>query len=209
MKNIPKRADGGVYALQSVTQLTDGSIAESKQKVDKTSHRSLHDYLNFRTRFTEACRNADSAHTHMSIFMVAIDNWEVLSKYFGESNLETCQRLALDIMVARATAFFGRSDSVYFGEYVPGRFLVLLDGVSASLARRFAEDLKHAISAGKSMFGHIPVRLTASIGIVYKPGYVGTQDRLILNLDQICEHTLRRGGNKVAFGYIDTSVDKN
>lgn len=144
-----------------------------------------------------ACLEAYERSRPVSLFLIAVDELDGLKRNFGELFVESANIFVVRALVDTRNEIFGTFSKIVVGEYVPGRYLMLLPGVLGATAAEFAEVLRKSVNDKDFIWNKRPMRLTISIGISHKPGHAGDQDYMIMQADQACSQTMSVGGNKV------------
>lgn len=159
------------------------------------------EFGDMRTLIYNACLNAYERSKPASVFMIAIDELDLLKKNIGELIAETANAFVLNLLTQTRNEYYGPSN-ILLVHYVLGGHLILLPNTLGANAAEFAEVLRKSVNEKDFVFNKRALRLTISIGVVHKPGHAGDQDYMIMQADQACSETMSIGGNKITIAKI-------
>ncbi len=154
-------------------------------------------FLDMRRHIYSACREAATSRKPLSLLMVAIDELPELTANYGEMAAEQANCFVMSLLSYHREMYFGRRNRVLIGEYVPGRYLMLLPETAGLVASDIAEYFRKIISENAFVCNSRQIWLTVSVGVVFKPAHDGDQDFMVLQADRACAEAERAGGDKV------------
>jgi diguanylate cyclase (GGDEF)-like protein len=201
-KNQPLRFSSGMFASLSGTHraLKTAGYGQGRSLDSENSALKANNILNFwdiRNCIQMYCNDGYTFQSPMSLFMLAIDDLPELKLRYGEDAANHAHMFMLKQLSQQRDFLFGVRSNILIGEYLPGRYLVLLPGIAGTDGAVIAEYFRKAIAEDSFVSNSRILSLTVSVGVVHKPGHVGTQDFMILQADQACEEAQFAGGNKV------------
>lgn len=163
-----------------------------------SSASSINDFLQTRELIFQLCVESFKLRRPISLLVVTIDALQAFESNYGKDAAAKANSFIEETMHHHTNLIFGPNSGVVIGHYIEGRYLVVLPGISGSIAAEFAEYLRNAIVASEFIWNFRPLHFTVSIGIAHKPGHNGDQDLMILQADQACDQVTALGGNRVA-----------
>ncbi len=194
------RNDSGIY--RAISGAAKKPRATSEQSVpDPSAVLQMPDELwNFgdiRDMIQTRCSESQEKSKPFSLFLIAIDELDGLKRNYGDLAVETANILVVKTLVDTRNEIYGAFSKIVIGQYVLGRYLMLLPGVIGATASEFAEVLRKSVGDKDFVLNKRTMRLTISIGISHKPGHAGDQDYMIMQADQACSGIMSVGGNRV------------
>ena len=201
------RHDSGIFralggAPKKARNSSSFDLNQPTADVWATVPAEIMDFGDIRELIHTACIDAAERSKPSSLYLIALDELEGLTKNYGDLAAETANAFVLNSLVKTRNEIYGTSSNIVLGRYVPGRYIMLLPRVIGATAAEFAESLRKAVNEKDFVCNKRAMRLTISIGIAHKPGHSGDQDYLIMQADQACSQTMAIGGNKVTIAKI-------
>ncbi len=202
--NANWRYDSGIFrALGGVSKKPKPSSSHEISQPDANAVPA--EILNFgdiRSLVEAACGEYAGRAKPVSLFMIAIDEMEGMKKNYGDEAAAAAKAFVLRSLLDTRNEIFGAFSKICLGEYIEGRYLMLLPGVIGASAMDFAEILRKNVNDKDFVWYQRPMRFSISIGVAHKPGHAGDQDYMIMQADQACSITMSVGGNKVTAARI-------
>jgi diguanylate cyclase (GGDEF)-like protein len=199
-----RRLDSGLFAALSGTYKT---VKNANTYVDPVTQEAASlaaiNVLNFwdvRNCIFQACGLSYAYGRPMTVFMVALDGMSELNRRFGAEVANQASTFIMRQLSHYRNVFFGTPNNIVIGQYVPGRFLILLPDISGAAGYHVAEYFRKSITESSFLCSSQAINLSISVGVVHKPGHAGNQDFMILQADQACVEALNMGGNRVTCG---------
>ncbi|MGZ4230037.1 MAG: putative bifunctional diguanylate cyclase/phosphodiesterase [Solirubrobacteraceae bacterium] len=159
-------------------------ITEQKQDEDRLRHLAEHDQLTGlfnRRRFDHELKRelakAGRYHSHSAVLSVDIDNFKAINDSAGHAAGDAVLAEVADVLRTRfrSTDVVARLGGDEFG--------VLVTAVGIEEAQAAADDLLGTIRARPAMYGGMPFRITASIGVTAFQSDDVTASGVIVNAD--------------------------
>lgn len=192
--------DSGIFRALGGTPRKANETSSKLNQPDLSLTRIPEEVVEFgdmRTLIYNACVDSYQRSMPLSVFMIAIDELDGLKLNYGDLAAETAIAFVLNLLIQTRNEFYGSSSKIVLGQYVLGRYLMLLPGALGARAAEFAEVLRKSVNEKDFVLNKRNMRLTISIGVVHKPGHAGDQDYMVMQADQACSETTSMGGNKV------------
>jgi len=200
-----RRIDSGMFAALSGTYKTIKSDASAyidpvAQEAEALAAINVLNFWDIRNYIFQSCGLAYAYKKPMTVLMVALDGMFELNRRLGSESANQASNFLMRQLSHHRNVFFGTPNNVLIGQYVPGRYLILLPDISGSGGYQIAEYFRRSICESNFFCSSQAISLTASIGVVHKPGHAGNQDFMILQADQACVEAQNMGGNRVTCG---------
>ncbi len=201
MKNPNLKISSGIFS-----SLLGKAMKQSAKRHSFEGHdAALNGLLNFwdiRNQIRIYCNDENAFENPMSLLMLAVDDFSELKLRYGEEAASHAHTFVMKQLTQQRDFLFGTRSNILIGEYIPGRYLILLPGIAGTDGATIADYFRKAIAEESFVSYSRIIGLTASIGMVHKPGHNGDQDLMILQADQACEEAQFAGGNKVVSGRL-------
>lgn len=199
-----RRIDSGMFAALSGTYKTlkqeDTYVDPLAQEAAALAAINVLNFWDMRNCIFQACGLAYGYGKPMTVLMIALDGMSELNRRLGVDPANLASNFIMRQLSHHRNVFFGTPNNIAIGQYVPGRFLILLPDISGSAGYQVAQYFRKAISESNFLCSSQTINLTISVGVVHKPGHAGNQDFMILQADQACVEAQNMGGNRVICG---------
>lgn len=198
------RHDSGIFRALGGTPRKAKETGSQLNKPDLDPTRIPEEVIEFgdmRTLIYNSCLDYVERSKPVSVFIIAIDELEGLKRNYGDLAAATATAFVVNLLIKTRNEFYGPS-KIVLGQYVLGRYLMLLPGTIGAKAAEFAEVLRKSVGEKDFIWNKTPLRLTVTIGVVHKPGHAGDQDYMIMQADQACSESMSIAGNKVCIAKI-------
>lgn len=204
-KNQPsRRLDSGLFAALSGSHKSLKSentyIDPLTQEAASLAAINVLNFWDMRNRILQSCGLAYAYGKPMTVLMVALDGMSELNRRFGPDPASQASTFLMRQLSHHRNVFFGAPNDAVVGQYVPGRFLILLPDSAGASGYQIAEYFRKAVSESTFICCSQAITLSVSVGVVHKPGHAGNQDFMILQADQACVEAQNMGGNRVICG---------
>lgn len=206
--NANWRHDSGIFrALGGVSKKPKSSSSHDISQPDVTAvPAEIMNFGDIRSLIEAACSEYAERARPVSLFMIALDEMEGMKRNYGDEAAAAAKAFVLRSLLDTKNEIFGAFSKIYLGDYIEGRYLMLLPGVIGANATEFAEILRKNVNDKDFVWYQRPMRFTISIGVAHKPGHAGDQDYMIMQADQACSITMSVGGNKVTAARISQGI---
>lgn len=163
------------------------------------------DFPQMRNEIFLSCSNAFRLQQPISVLAIAVDEFGTFERNYGKDASTKAIQFIESTICHHRNLIFGKDSQCFIGRYVDNRYLMVLPGLSGSVACEFAEYILRAVSTSEFVWNFRPLCFTVSIGISHKPGHNGDQDMLIMLADQVCDQLMQSGGNRTATAKTTTN----